>query len=42
MYRVWIASQGRWIENVPASEARVYLEEGYTCLRMDLPYRDPA
>ncbi len=41
MFRVWLANQNRWIENVPATEALVYKEEGYHVQRMDLPYTTP-
>jgi len=41
MYRVWLPSFNKWIENVPVLEALVYKEEGYTVLRMDLPYQTP-
>lgn len=27
---------GGWIENIPATEALVYLEEGHKVMRMDL------
>lgn len=39
MFRVWI--NGRWIENVPVTEALVYKEEGYIVQRMDLPFNTP-
>lgn len=35
MYRVFLEYMNRWIENVPASEALVYKEEGYFVERMD-------
>lgn len=41
MFRVWIPILGKWIENIPATEAVVYLEEGYKVIRMDLPYETP-
>ncbi len=41
MYRVWLPSFNKWIEHVPVHEALVYKEEGYTVLRMDLPYQTP-
>jgi hypothetical protein len=41
MFRVWLANQNRWLENVPAQEALVFLEDGYIVKRMDLPYTTP-
>ena len=35
MFRVFITTLGRWIENVPATEALVYKEEGYLVERMN-------
>ena len=35
MFRVYLHQFKRWIENVPASEALVYAEEGYLVERMD-------
>ena len=35
MFRVFIPSLKRWIENVPVTEALVYKEEGYIVERMD-------
>jgi hypothetical protein len=34
MFRVYLPKQGRWIENVPVTEALVYKEEGYIVERM--------
>ena len=34
MFRVYLAQFGRWIEDVPATEALVYKEEGYLVERM--------
>jgi hypothetical protein len=34
MFRVYLYQFNRWIENVPAVEAVVYLEEGYRVERM--------
>ena len=39
MFRVWYCNH--WIENVPVSEALVYMEEGYFTQRMYLPYSTP-
>jgi len=35
MFRVFIPNLNRWIENVPATEALVYKEEGYQVERME-------
>ena len=35
MFKVYLHSSGRWIKNVPASEALVYKEEGHRVERMD-------
>ena len=34
MFRVFLPRLNRWIENVPATEALVYKEEGYIVERM--------
>jgi hypothetical protein len=34
MFRIYLHNLGRWIENVPATEALVYKEEGYLVERM--------
>lgn len=34
MFRVYIPAIRNWIENVPATEALVYKEEGYIVERM--------
>jgi hypothetical protein len=39
MFRAWY--NGRWIENIPATEALVYKQEGHTVIRMDLPFTTP-
>lgn len=43
MFRVWYNEPNfsYWIENVPASEALVYKEEGFFVIRMDLPFSTP-
>ena len=35
MFRIFLHQFNRWIENVPATEALVYKEEGYLVERMD-------
>lgn len=35
MFRVFIPALKRWIEDVPASEALVYKEEGFDVVRME-------
>jgi hypothetical protein len=37
MFRVYLHQYGRWIENVPVTEALVYKEEGYMVERMESP-----
>ena len=34
MFRVYLPNLGRWIENIPATEALVYKEDGYLVERM--------
>jgi len=34
MFRVYLHKLNRWIENIPATEALVYKEEGYLVERM--------
>ena len=40
-YRVWLARQNRWIENVSATEALVFKQDKHVVIRMDLPFDTP-
>ena len=35
MFRVWLHTSMRWIENIPVQEALVYSEDGYYVERME-------
>lgn len=38
MFRVWMPVTQQWLDHVSATVALTFKEEGYTVLRMDLPF----